>query len=156
MNPNEIKLTDIFRLPAPENFRLHLATATAYEHPLNVYVRDRVAWLGWNQWRAPGKNDWTRPCILSFIEFPPIANGHLFGGAFEVVSRREDGYELRELEPFSKWEGRLICTFRRDQGMRGWAFCLESCLDRFTVHQVLPEQYHGGSSGGIGSATSSL
>lgn len=49
MDSNEIKLTDIYRLPTPEDFKLHLATATAYEHPLNVYVRDRVAWLGWNQ-----------------------------------------------------------------------------------------------------------
>ena len=143
MNPKEIKLTDIFRLPTPENFKLHLANATAYEHPLNVYVRDRDTWLEWNQWRAPGKNDWTRPCILSFIEFPRIANGHLFGGAFEVVARREDGYELRELEAFSKWEGRLICKFTRPRGMRGRSFFLENFIDQLTVHLVLPARHDG-------------
>lgn len=147
MNPNEIKLTDIFRLSAPEDFKLHLATATDQEHPLHAHLRDRGAWIGSNQRRAPGTNYWTRPCILSFIEFPPIANGRLFGGAFEVVSRGEDGYELRVMEAFTKWEGRLICTFPRDHGMRGRAFYLESYLDRFTVHQVLPERYHGNGSG---------
>ncbi len=143
MDSNEIKLTELLRLPNPQDFKLHLATPSDGEHPLDAYVRDRSDWIRCNEQRDPRKNDWTRPFILSFIEFPPVPGTHLFGGAFKVASRRDDGYELKDLDAFSKWEGRLVCTFHRCKGMRGRAFYLENFLDQFSVHQVLPKQYHG-------------
>jgi len=138
----DLKITDLMSIPHPEHFKLHLSSASEDEHPLNAYVRDRAIWRGWNEWRG-SRNDWTRRYIFSFIDFHPIANSYLFGGVFEVTERHADRYEIREVEEFRKWEGRLICKFHRYQGMMGRAFYLENFLDQFTVHQVLPERYDG-------------
>jgi hypothetical protein len=144
MDPDEIRFTDLIPLRSPEEFKLHLATSREGEHPLNVYVRDREAWIAWNERKDPNKNDWTRPFILSFIEFLPLPGTYLFGGAFEFLARREDGYELSELSAFSKWEGRLVCKFTRPRGLRGRSFYLENLIDQLAVHLVLPERYDGG------------
>ena len=143
MSFNELKLTELLTIPNPEQFKLHLSASSEDEHPLNAYVRDRDAWHGWNRWRDPRKNDWTRPYIFSFIEFYPVTGSYLFGGAFEVLERHSDRYEIQEIEEYAKWEGRLVCSFHRYRGMRGRAFYLENYLDQFTVHQLLPERYDG-------------
>jgi hypothetical protein len=144
MIPTDIPLTDLLHLPTPDQFKLYLAAERDGEHPLNVYVRDREAWIAWNEWKDPNKNDWTRPYIFSFIEFLPVPDTYLFGGAFEVLDRRADGYELRELSAFSKWEGRLVCKFTRPRGLRGRSFYLENFIDQLAVHLVLPGRYVGG------------
>ena len=140
-----IKLTDIIPIPDPTAYKLHLACANKDGiHPLNEYVADRANWLEWNEWRDEGgKNDWNRQFIFSFIRFYPLANAYMFGGVFEVTVRLSDRYEIEEVKSFQKWDGRLICSFSRYQGLRGRAFKLESMLDSFEVVQILPEKYDG-------------
>ena len=119
-----IMLTDIVNVPDPTQFKLHLACANEDGiHPLNEYVANRANWIGWNEWRGD-KNDWTRKYIFSFIEYYPIANAYLFGGVFEVKERLPDRYVIEECLEYDKWEGRLICSFHRYQGLRGRAFYL--------------------------------
>ncbi|MEI7728365.1 MAG: GIY-YIG nuclease family protein [Verrucomicrobiota bacterium] len=138
-----IKLTDIFQIPEPTQYKLHLACANQEgTHPLNEYVADRANWIAWNEWRGD-KNDWTRRYIFSFMEFYPIRDAYLFGGVFEVKERLPDRYVISEIEAYKKWEGRLICRFFRYQGLRGRAFYLEGLLDSFEVLQLLPERYDG-------------
>ncbi len=138
-----IKLTDIIPVEKPTDFKLHLACANEEgTHPLNEYISDRIKWIGWNEWRG-NKNDWTRPFIFSFMDFYPISNAYLFGGVFEVMERRPDGYIIKEVEAYRKWDGRLICRFFRYQGLRGRAFNLEGQIDSFEVLEVLPERYDG-------------
>jgi hypothetical protein len=139
---HKIKLAELFGLPNPQEYKLHLACRSEDAHPLDVYVADREEWVAWNCWRGD-KNDWTRKFILSFIEFYPISGAYLFGGVFEVKQRNQNGYVLEEVDAFKKWEGRLICTFYRYQGLRGRAFYLEGMLDSFEVHSLLPERYSG-------------
>lgn len=79
-----IALTDLLQIPAPSDYKLHLACWNGEEHPLDVFVASRAAWSGWNEWRG-AKNDWTRPRILSFMDFYPKSNAWLFGGAFDVL-----------------------------------------------------------------------
>lgn len=140
-----IKLTDIIPIADPTAYKLHLACANEYGiHPLNEYVTNRSKWIGWNEWRnVDGKNDWTRPFIFSFIHFYPISNAYLFGGVFAVKERLEDHYVLEEVESFQKWEGRLVCSFYRFQGLRGRAFKLERLIDSFEVIQLLQDKYDG-------------
>lgn len=138
-----IKLSDLFTIAEPNQYKLHLACANQDgTHPLNEYVADKANWVGWNEWRGD-KNDWTRPFIFSFIDFYPISNAYLFGGVFAVKERLPDRYVIEEVEEFSKWEGRLVCRFYRYQGLRGRAFRLEGLIDSFEVLQVLPERYDG-------------
>src|ERR1022692_154124 len=123
-----IKLTDIIPIPEPSSFKLHLACATKDGlHPLDEYVEDRSNWIGWNESRGD-KNDWTRPFIFSFIDFYPVSNAYLFGGVFEVKERLADGYVIKEVDAYAKWEGRLVCRFYRYQGFVAELLTLRSSL----------------------------
>jgi len=137
-----IPLTDILTIPDPQEYKLHLACWNGEHQPLDVFIADPAGWLGWNQWRG-SKNDWTRPRVLSFMEFYPKADAWLFGGTFEVIDRRSDGYELKADSRFEQYIGRLVASFRRSQGMRGRAFKLESYIQQFTVAELLPQAYSG-------------
>lgn len=87
----DILLNDILAISAPEQYKLHLACRNRDGvNPLDEFVGHRKNWIGWNEWRGR-KNDWTRPHVLSFMEFYPQTNSWLFGGAFEVLERRSDG-----------------------------------------------------------------
>lgn len=138
-----IKLTDLFSIPNPTAFKLHLACQNEDGiHPLDEYVSDRARWIEWNEWRGD-KNDWTRQFIFSFIEYYPVGSSYLFGGVFEVLERHPDRYVVKEVESFAKFEGRLVCRFVRYQGLRGRAFLLENHLNAFEVLQLLPQRYDG-------------
>jgi len=66
-----ISLNDILTISAPEEYKLHLACENPDGvHPLDEFVGHPDNWLGWNEWRG-GRNDWTRPRVLSFMEFYP-------------------------------------------------------------------------------------
>lgn len=141
--PNTIKLSDLLPLGKPERYKLHLAGRNSEGvHPLNEYINDRKSWLGWNAYRGT-RDDWTREYVLSFLEFYPLANAWLFGGAFRVLARNAKQYELEEVDELSKFEGRLVATFYRQQGMRGRAFYLEKYIEKFEVLQLLPERFDG-------------
>lgn len=139
----DILLTDILDIPKPTEYKLHLACMSPdFVHPLDAYVADPANWLGWNEWRG-NKNDWTRAYILSFMEFYPKQDAWLFGGVFEVLERRDDGYKLGEVPSFQRYVARLIASFHRYQGMRGRAYRLERYLAQFKVSEILPSRYNG-------------
>lgn len=137
-----IALNDILNIATPEKYKLHLACWNGECHPLDEFVADTANWIGWNEWKGR-KNDWTRPRVLSFMEFYPQTDSWLFGGAFEVVDRLDDRYNLKPIAFFEKYVGRLLVSFHRYQGMRGRAFNLESYLKDFTVAEILPQVYSG-------------
>jgi hypothetical protein len=142
MDTSRILLGDILKIEKPQDFKLHLACWDGKCHPLDEFVAARANWLGWNEWRG-NKNDWTRPFVLSFMQFYPKADVWLFGGAFEVVDRRSDGYQLKPVPDMEKFVGRLLASFHRYQGLRGRAFNLEAHLNNFMVAEILPQVYSG-------------
>jgi hypothetical protein len=132
-----IHLSDILTISAPEEYKLHLACQNPDGvHPLDEFVGHPDHWLGWNEWRG-NRNDWTRSRVLSFMEFYPRSDAWLFGGAFDVIERRNDGYKLRADPRLEKYVGRLAAPFHRYQGMRGRAVKLESYIDQF-VRRAAP------------------
>lgn len=138
-----ILLNDILNIAAPEEYKLHLACRDQDNHPLVDFVASRAKWQhDWNEWRGK-RNDWTRPYVLSFMQFYPRANSWLFGGAFEVLETRPDGYRLQSMPAFEKYVGRLLAFFDRPPGSMGRAFRLETYLDHFTVAEVFAEPYSG-------------
>lgn len=138
-----IQLNDILRITNPEEYKLHLACQNPDGvRPLDEFVGHPENWLGWNQWRGR-RDDWSRPRVLSFMEFYPKSDAWLFGGAFRVLERRPDSYELKPERALNKYVGRLVASFHRYQGLRGRAFRLEVFLDQFTVAEVLPKVYTG-------------
>ncbi|MGA2434725.1 MAG: GIY-YIG nuclease family protein [Bryobacteraceae bacterium] len=138
-----ILLKDILSISDPQKYKLHLACRNEdFIQPLDEYVAAPAKWRAWNEWRGH-RNDWTRPYILSFMEFYPRRNAWLFGGVFEILERRKDGYKLKPIPEFEKYVGRLIASFHRYLGMRGRAYLLEKYLDQFEVAELLPDQYTG-------------
>ncbi len=140
---NKIKINDLLRIEDPRQYKLHLACGNEDGlNPLDVYVADRTEWIAWNEWKGD-KNDWTRDFVFSLMEFYPTKDSWLFGGAFKVVERSSDHYRLEELPQFKKFEGRLLVSFHRYQGMRGRAYYLETYLDQFEVSEIIPQPYSG-------------
>lgn len=142
--PEPIHLDDVMPIPEEERrrFKLHLASWNGKEHPLDVYVTDRDRWLGWNRWRG-NRNDWTRKYIFSLIDFYHERDKWLFGGVFEVTGRLATGYEIRPVEKYERFNGRLMLDLRRYQGMRGRAFYLERYYGGMTVSDILRRPYDG-------------
>ena len=89
------------------------------------------------------KDNWNRPYILSFMEFYPMDHAWLFGGTFEVLNRLSKSYVIGDYSKHSKFEGRLICRFKRPQGMRGRGFLLERYIGNIKAIQILPEIFTG-------------
>jgi len=138
-----IMLKDILSIEHPEHYKLHLAGRNEdWVNPLDEYVAARQNWHGWNEWRG-NRNDWTRPYILSFLEFYPKRDRWLFGGIFKVLERGPDKYKLEVVSSFDKCEGRLLAGFKRYQGMRGRAFYLENHIDQFEIAEMFPSAYSG-------------
>jgi len=138
-----IPLNDILGISDPDKFKLHLGTTSNGYHPLDEFIKDPAEWQGWNEWKDPKRDDWTRPFILSFMEFYPKTDAWIFGGAFEVEQRLVDRYKLQKLGEFDKYTGRLIASFRRYQGLRLRAYYLENFIEQMNVLQILPEVYSG-------------
>jgi hypothetical protein len=73
---------------------------------LEVSVRDKGEWQGWQEYR-PSRNDFNRPYIFSLIQFYHETDIWLFGGVFQVLARHEDRYEVKLLEIGSGFIGCL-------------------------------------------------
>lgn len=141
-----IRLQDIMHIPEPGKYKLHLACrdrSRSNVEPLDDFVDDANKWLGWNEWRHPKRNDWTRDYVLSFMEFYPRRDTWLFGGGFKVLQRHRDGYQLLPMPEFQKYVGRLLVLFHRYQGMRGRGFNLENYLDELEATQILESRDAG-------------
>ena len=139
----KIMITDILKIEDPGQYKLHLAGRNEdWENPLDEYAVNPSNWVEWNEWKG-GKNDWTRDYIFSMMEFYPKTDSWLFGGLFKVLERGEKRYKLEKIAAFNKYEGRLLVSFHRIQGMRGRAFYLEKYIDQFEIAEIFPQPYFG-------------
>lgn len=140
---SEILAKDIFKLDDLTKYKVHLACRNKDGYsPLDDYITDRKNWIGWNEWKG-NRDDWTRDYIFSLIEFYPKANTWLFGGVFKVKEKHADHYVLDELEEYRKYEGRVLISFYRYQGLRGRAYYLENFYDNFLITEIFPKPYDG-------------
>lgn len=141
---SEIPLTRIIQIDNPGEYKLHAARWNGEEQPLDVFVRDKQEWFGWNTWRNY-KDEFSRQYIFSLIDFYPENDMWLFGGLFEVVRRHntlnDHGYEISELSVYSDYVGRLKIRLKKPS--RGRAFYLEHHLDQMYVSEILKQPYSG-------------
>lgn len=128
----------------PSEWKLHLACWNGDENPLDVFVRSREAWDGWNSWRS-NRDDFSRDYILAFMDFYPQGGTWLFGGAYEVLDRRPvneaHSYKIRALAAWEPYVGRLKVRLRRPGRLK--AFNLENHYADLQVCELLPEVYTG-------------
>ena len=62
-NGMTILLPQVLPIANPEQFKLHLACWNGSDQPLDVFVRDREEWDGWNKWRGM-RDDFSHPILL--------------------------------------------------------------------------------------------
>jgi hypothetical protein len=123
----DIYLQQLYPILHPEQFKLHLACWNQSDHPLDVFVRSRSEWDGWNAWRGT-KDDFKRPFIFSLIDFYPEQDKWLFGGAYRILERRnvvnDRGYDIDLLAESRPLIGRLKISLKRPS--RGRALYFEN------------------------------
>ena len=148
MARKEIKLKDVFKMSRKEMLqcKLHLAGNNGSEEPLDIYLRDRGRWIGWNESRT-GRNDFNRPLIFCLIRDYHREDVWLFAGVLQVVERLGDwkesgvGYRVEMTDIGAEFAGRLMVGFHRYPGLRGRSFKLETFFKGMTVHEILDKPY---------------
>jgi len=103
----ELHLAQIYRIENPADYKLHLACWNGDVQPLDVFVRDRAEWNQWNAWRGV-RDDFSREFIFALIDFYPEEDRWLFGGAYQVLSRKatnhSPSYKIKLLEESQSFE----------------------------------------------------
>jgi len=135
-----IKASDIFKIEKLTDYKLHLATNNGDENPLDVFLRSRDEWKGWNEWKGE-KNDFTRQYVFSVIKIYNEPDKWLFGGVFKIEERLENGYKIALQDDTKELIGRLVVDFHRYQGLLGRAFNLENHFDNFVVSEIRKTVY---------------
>lgn len=139
-----IPLSSILHISNPKDFKVHLASWNGKHQPLDVFVRNRDEWDGWNSWRSD-KDQFNRGFILSLLDFYPHPGTWLFGGIYRVLSRaplnHQHSYGIERVSDFDGYTGRLKVAFERSGRAR--SIRLENFFDRMTVAELLAEPYTG-------------
>ncbi|CAA2137298.1 GIY-YIG nuclease family protein [Methylobacterium bullatum] len=135
-----ILLSDIWPIPNPSGFKVHFARWNGSVQPLEVFVRDRAEWQGWQEY-YPGRNDFNRPHIFSLIQFYHEPDVWLFGGIYNVVAFRGDCYEVALSEAGAGFIGRL--KLRSSYRERTTRANFENHYATLEVQEILRELYSG-------------
>ncbi len=137
-----IYLPEILPVFAPEEYKLHFAQHNDTEQPLDVFVRSREEWQGW-QAHQPRRNEFNRRLIFSLARFYHEPDVWLFGGIYRVVVRHPhpDGYY--EVELADQAEEYIGCLMLRRSHRRPIRPKLETYYRSLEVLRILPEPYLG-------------
>jgi hypothetical protein len=92
--------------------KIHLASWNGDENPLDVFVRDRIEWSKWNEYRGV-RNVFNKRYIFTLIDVYQEADVWLFGGFFRVLATHSDRYEVVLCEDHQDLIGRLKLQFKR-------------------------------------------
>ncbi len=142
----DISVSQMLPISNPTEYKIHFAVWNGEEQPLDVFVRSRDEWKGWNSWRG-GRDDFSRKYIFSLIRYYHQADRWLFGGIFEVVERKSDCYVVALSDLYREYIGRLLVRYP-GPGARGRAFYLENHFGELKVAQILDTPFEGGAFGG--------
>jgi hypothetical protein len=135
-----ILLNAIWPIPAPKNYKLHFARWNKESQPLDVWVRDKREWQGWQEYR-PARDDFNRPFIFSLIQFYHEPDIWLFGGVFRVLKRHAKRYEVKLTDESAAFIGRL--KLRSSYRERATRVKFENHYGELEVHEILREPYSG-------------
>jgi len=135
-----IFLNQIMPIDEPAKYKMHIAKSGGGPQPLDVFVKDFDAWIGWNCWRGEGnKNRFNRQYVISFIDFYPQTGIFLFGGIFEILKTYSDHYDVRLCNRYRDFIGRLKVTNIHTK--RGSAFLFEKYYESIEVVELLDKSY---------------
>ncbi len=142
----KIFLSDIWPIAAPGDYKLHFARWNGKSQPLEVWVRDKKGWQGWQEYR-PKRDDFNRPFIFSLIQFYHEPDTWLFGGVFRVVDRQPDRYVVELSRERAGFLGRL--KLRSPYRERATRVKFENHYANLEVQEILREPFSGRSFPGL-------
>ena len=135
-----ISISDIWPISNLSDYKLHFARWNGDTQPLDVWVRDKNEWQGWQEY-WPKRNDFNRPYIFSLMQFYHEEDTWLFGGVFRVLGLKQDRYEVQLCDEGKGFIGRLkLHTPYRERSTR---VNFENHFANFTVSEILREAYTG-------------
>ena len=136
----DIPLNQVYPIEHPNEYKLHLARDNSIDRPLDVFIRSRDEWNGWNRYRGH-INRFNRDFVFALIDFYPERDIWLFGGVYRVLSRAKDkDYEIELLEESKRFIGRLKISF---SGPRNDSLLFDQWYDAMVVSEILPVPYSG-------------
>lgn len=135
-----ILLKDIWTISGPDTYKVHFARWNDAEQPLEVWVRDRQEWQGWQEYR-PARDEFNRPHIFALMQFYHETNSWLFGGIFDVLDRHADRYDVRLSGAGAEFIGRL--KLQSPYRGRTTRANFENHYEEFSVQEILREPYTG-------------
>ncbi len=136
-----IKLTDIWPVENPHDYKVHFATRNKDRtEPLLVLARDADEWKRWQEYR-PKTDQFNRKFIFSLARVYDEEDSWLFGGVFRVIERLPERYQVELTEQGGPFVRRL--KLRSPYRGRARRVNMEGRLDEFEVQEILPERYSG-------------
>lgn len=135
-----IMLKDILTIKNPADYKIHFARWDHSDQPLDVWVRNRQEWQGWQEYR-PQRDEFNRPYIFSLMRFYHESEAWLFGGVFEVTSRLSDQYQVQISDRWKEYIGRLKVS--SSYNGRPSRLNFENHYPEISVREVLAEPYSG-------------
>lgn len=135
-----IKLSEIWPISNPADYKLHFARWNEINQPLEVFVRDRSEWQAWQEY-WPGRDDFNRPRIFALMQFYHETDTWLFGGIYDVIGRQSDRYDVRLSAAGSGFIGRL--KLRSSYKSRTTRVNFENHYSELEVAEILREPYAG-------------
>ena len=128
----------------PAEAKLHLATATDRQHPLDVYLAGNFN--DWQRWQ--NAKNFERRFVISLIDIPHQKNKWLFAGVYrsngserkwsEEYKKHYNWYELTEEQAYKEMNGRLVVSFSRPG--RASYLLTEKWSDKILLSEIYPER----------------
>ena len=126
----------------PKESKVHMATHTGDDDPLDVYLDGKFN--GWQCWQS--RKNFERRFVVSLIAMK-AANRWLFAGVHASHGSKRskwrgkdyNEYDLREDEKCSVFNGRMVVAFERT-GRQSY-LCGENWADSMLLSHSLPEKY---------------
>jgi len=141
-----ILLNSLWPIEDPKAHKVHFARWNKENQPLDVFVRDKQEWQGWQEY-YPGRNDFNRPYIFALAQFYHETDAWLFGGVYRVNGLKPRGgkdydeYQVELVQDSAPLIGRLkLYSPYRGRTTRG---NFENHYDSFEVLEILREPYTG-------------
>lgn len=139
-----IPLSSLLNIQNSSEYKVHLACWNQEDQPLDVFVRDREEWDGWNSWRS-SKDEFNREFILSLAHFYLETDIWLFAGIYRVLERkpvnRSHSYTIERISKHDELIGRLKIHLPRPGRAR--SVKLENYYGQMLVSEFLREPYTG-------------
>ena len=135
-----ILLKDVWPIEDLADYKIHFARYNQHSQPLDVWVRSKKEWQGWQEYR-PKVNHFNRPLIFSLMQFYHETDTWLFGGVFRVLRCYPKRYKVELTDLGEEFIGRL--KIRSSYKTRATRVNMEPRYNQFEVQEILREPYSG-------------